>query len=175
MLPKKNNTVKRLNIIMPVCAIAAFTLFTYGLKNIDKYTHWISLSFTIVTAAFLFATILYFVLDYYISGLDSYKNVKNVGFYPQLVVLTIFSFFGLGQIVNEAAPVSRSCKSYPIVRKMIRGSRHKDYRVIILGKGGLEELSYGKSFYDHHKEGDRIDLCLAKGMLGYEYYVYGGK
>ncbi|WP_293895198.1 hypothetical protein [Sporocytophaga sp.] len=40
-------------------------------------------------------------------------------------------------------------------------------------KRGLEELSYGKSFYDHHKEGERIDLCLIKGLLGYEYYKIG--
>ena len=48
-------------------------------------------------------------------------------------------------------------------------NRSKEYYIFVNINGKMKRLSFGKSFKKTHKAGDRIQLCVVTGLLGYQY------
>ncbi|MFN0292514.1 hypothetical protein [Pedobacter helvus] len=170
----KQNNHKQLDIISQVLtyfAIGSLFFLAIGLKDIDNYFNWLLFSITMIASGMLIAATLYTVLGMYNPDVKTYKNKKGVGLFFPLAFGFSLTFFGLGGIVNEAPNQNRECKEYIIQELGESGSSRKAYYVFITNdENKLERLSFGKAFNKNHKAGDKINLCIITGSLGFKYY-----
>lgn len=68
------------------------------------------------------------------------------------------------------AATDKSYKNYTIIRKGTSGSRNKEHFIHIITENNTEErFSIKKALHEELTEGGKIELCMVKGKLGYDY------
>ncbi|MBB6499921.1 hypothetical protein [Pedobacter cryoconitis] len=159
-----------LSQILSCFAIGSLFFLAIGMKGIDNYMDWFLFSVTMIITGFLFATILYIILSFFIPDVRSYKNAKGIGLLFPLALAFSFIFFGIGSIINESSNNNSECKEYIIHDLGRGGSRQKTDFVLINNGNKTERLSFGSDFNKVHHVGDTINLCLITGGLGFKYY-----
>ncbi|MEQ1732145.1 MAG: hypothetical protein ABL940_00640 [Bacteroidia bacterium] len=170
MKNKRNNTTKILSKIISYFGIGSLLFLVIGLKDIDNYLDWLTFSTLLVFTGLLFGMAIYFVLNYFIPNVKTYKNSKGIGLFFSLPFVFMLIFFGLGSIVNESLIQKKECKEYIIQNIGESGSKQKNYYVFINNGKKTERLSFGKAFNNKYKIGDNISLCIITGRLGFKYY-----
>lgn len=160
-----------INQILSYYAIGSLIFLGIGLKGIDNYFNWVLFLMTMTASGIIVGTVLYFFLCTYVPNAKTYKNQKGIGLFLPLAFALSLTFCGLGSMINESPTQNKECKEYIIQELGESGSSRKSYYVFIQNDNNeLERLSFGKAFNKNHKAGDKINLCIIKGRLGFKYY-----
>lgn len=165
----KQKVIDHLDEIFLISGLLSLVFLGFGLRNIDNYLNWFVMSLTLVFSGAVLGFITYMVLGFFIENIQSYRNTNNISVLTTLVVCFSFSAFGIGVLLNEYASKRVYCKSHTISDFGESSNRSKEYYIFVNINGKMKRLSFGKSFKKTHKAGDRIQLCVVTGLLGYQY------
>lgn len=166
-------------------------------KPFDKLIYYLALTLFGVSLVFLIFEIN--KIDNTINGIKLFWQSFIIGICLAIIITLILKstnpsvyyeskrrytvYFGLfiglslllpasGSFINHYfAEKNKKCKSYKILRKgNSNGRRSTEYFIYLSVENENEErFSIRKSLYDELKENEKIELCLIKGKLGFEY------
>lgn len=168
-----NKKLDNLSQTLSLIALGSLIFVLIGLHNIDNYLNWLLFSFAKISIGFTFGLIIYFLLTLKIPEAKHYKNEKGITLIVPILTTFVFTFWGIGSIINEAKFIKKECKEY-IIEEIGESSlsTSKAYYVFIKNGKQIERISFGKSFNQNHNVGDKITLCVITGCLGFEYYKF---
>jgi hypothetical protein len=164
---------KRLEVISVVLsyfAIGSLLFLAIGLSLIDNYINWGQFAMAMLFSGLLFGAFLFYLFSSFIPAAKTYKNPKGVGLLAPLAFAFSLLFFGVGTLLNQSFHKEVECKTYTIQRMGESGSKTKAYYIFIDNGNRVERLSFGKAFNQRHSVGDKVNLCIITGGLGFKFY-----
>ena len=159
-----------LSQVLSYAAVASLIFFAIGLRNVENYKDPFVFVGLLMSCGILFGIIVFKIISYFYPLAKTYKNKKGIRIIFPLTFSFAFIFFGLGRVLNEYSDLNSSCQNYQIQEMLKSGRRSRTHYIIINTPQGNEKLDFGSSFYNQHKVGDSLGLCLVKGKLSFEYY-----
>lgn len=157
------------NIIFAPLLLICFFVFAIGFSNIENYTYWFRTLIILIISGVAMANIFYMILGLFIKNISSYKNSNNIGIRSLLIASFLFLSIGGGLKINERYDRSKNCKNYVIYQKAENHRKGKNYYIFIKNNGKKERLSISGSLYDSHLVGQKVNLCVTTGYLGFVY------
>lgn len=151
-------------------SLVALLSFGFGLRNIDNYINWLYFPLSLLGIGAFLGLVLYAVWSFFLPTLKTYKNTNNISAMTLIVVICSMLTFGIGAWYNEYEMSAEECHVYTIESLSESSGKQVAYYVFINRHGKTERYSFGKAFNQTHHAGDKVQLCLVKGGLGYEYY-----
>ncbi|MCV9931085.1 hypothetical protein OIU80_02220 [Flavobacterium sp. LS1R47] len=95
------------------------------------------------------------------------RYVVHFGLFVGLFLLTAAT---TSFINHFYASTTKSCKNYTILEKGTSGSRKREHFIHIITENNTKErFSIKKALYEELTQGGKIELCMIKGKLGYDY------
>ena len=86
------------------------------------------------------------------------------------VGLFFFTSVLFGCINYLFADNKKVCETYTIIRKHSYGTRSKVYAIYVEFDDNTErEFSVGKKRYKNFNEGETVEICIAKGLFGFDF------
>ena len=94
-------------------------------------------------------------------------NARYIALFVGLSFL-IYTLFGF--INYHYADNKKVCKTYTIIRKDSYGIRYTSYFVYVKFDDNTEkEFSIGKKRYNNFNQGETVEICIVKGLFGFDF------
>ncbi len=169
--PKPNKSqLDRLSTVLSNIALGSPLFFALGLSNMDNYLHWLYFSLSMAAAGMVLAVILYGIICWFVPGAGTYKNDNGNGIFIAVAFSSVMLCFGGGVFVNKTWIASEECRTFTIESFGESGGKTRAYYVFIDGNIRKERVSLGETFNNTHKAGDKVDLSIVTGYLGFQFY-----
>jgi glucan phosphoethanolaminetransferase (alkaline phosphatase superfamily) len=151
-----------------LAAISFFSLFE--IDEMDNNFGGTKLFIVFALIGFLLFLIAFFkIINKYKIVLDKTKNMKlQLG--ASLFVSMIFGFPSLANYYNRInSSGEENCDNYVIVRKSESVGKTHSYFLFFKINKNEERISIKEDFWKEFREGEKVELCIEKGGLGFYF------
>lgn len=144
--------------------------FIFGGSQYDMTIHGVKLFWIAGAIGIAVAVVVTIILKITAPSVyyDSERRyVVHSGLFVGLFLLAAI----IGGFTNRFyADNTKICKSHTIIKKEISGGRSTSYFIYLKFDDNYEErFSIGMRAYDNFNEGEEIEVCIVKGLFGYDY------
>jgi hypothetical protein len=173
-IPKAQPASITLKVVSYVCLVIGISSF-WGIAqfhHLDNIIGGVGFFFLYAFVGLLFSVPFYILIYRTVPDLKIGRKAGNQ-WTSNLFGLGMGFFFltpAIASYINRTHLVSQgNCNNYKIIRNGSSGSRYREYYFFVFLNGNEERLTVFKPYWETLKKGQDIQLCLEKGILGFEY------
>ena len=147
--------------------IVCFILFFVQSINLGNTIDVTKLIWTACAVGIGFAITLVIILKTIRQSVYVENNARYIALFVGLFFLTSVLF---GFINYHYADNKKACKTYTIIRKDSYGIRRTEYFIYVKFDDNTEkEFSIGKKRYNNFEKGETVEICIVKGLFGFDF------
>ena len=161
---EKSNSFERVIIALFVVSLFLFLIQVTNLENTINDT---KLIWTACAVGIGLAIILTILLKTIMHSICFVNNATYLALFVGLFFLLSLLF---GFINYHFPDYKKACKTHTIIRKDSYGIRSTSYFIYVkLDDNTEKEFSIGKKRYNNFNKGETVEICIAKGLFGFNF------
>lgn len=169
-MSNNRRTLDFLSNLFPYLGIVSVVMLMFGLSNIDNYSDWVVYSLVLVIFGLVLGSMVYCSLIWCFPDAKVYKNKFGIGFAVPVFCFSIILSLFLGNVINEYSIQDIVCGEYVIIDLGKSSGTREKYYIFIQAETKIERLSFYELSKAGYEIGDKIELCVITGALGFKYY-----
>lgn len=156
--------LKSIEYVLMFLGVLSFIVFSYGIRQIEYYTHWLTLVLVSSGVGLLLGFIISEICKVKITGFSGYVTESRTSLSAWIIVICMFSSFGLCCITNQYFVKSHYCKTFEIIA--VKNYKKEEIKII----NAEDEDEWVPLLYNN-KPRDKVDLQINTGLWGFTFYT----